>query len=53
MFKSEKGNVQYDLSPLTDSLWAQTMNLPYPEAADLIYKGLDSWKSEYDKVVGG
>ena len=53
MFKSEKGMVQYDLSPLNDHLWAQALNLPYPEAAEMIDKGLVSWKSEYDKVIGG
>ena len=50
-FVSESGTVQYDLSPLNDSLWSQAMNMPYPEAAELIEAQLASWKSEYDRVI--
>ena len=28
------------------------MNLPYPEATDMINKDLDAWKEEYDRVIG-
>jgi hypothetical protein len=28
------------------------MNLPYPEATELINKDLDAWKEEYDRVIG-
>lgn len=43
--------MQYDLSPITDQLWTQTINLPYPEATDTINREFDTWKSEYDKIV--